>query len=143
MCMINGSWSFTAQFIECGWTWIDNLEIVTRNYIRRESAMHLKVEALKWVMESMIQHSTCQSFGTDQKDLIAMIKELQAWSRFSTELERIQAMQICFPNFKITHILRAQNQISDFLARTTRSFCRGLYFIGCYIPVLLSKLPEI
>ena len=27
-------------------------------------------------MESMLQHSTCQSFGTDYKDLIIMIKEL-------------------------------------------------------------------
>ena len=47
-----------------------------RNYIRRESALHSEVEALQWEVESMLQHSTCQSFGTDYKDLIIMIKEL-------------------------------------------------------------------
>ncbi|KAF3595357.1 hypothetical protein DY000_02022186 [Brassica cretica] len=40
--------------------------------------------ALRWTMENMLQHSTCQSFGTDCKELIAMIKELRAWPRFAT-----------------------------------------------------------
>ncbi|KAF3555946.1 hypothetical protein F2Q69_00014681 [Brassica cretica] len=47
----------------------------TINFSRRESALHSEVEALPWAMENMIQHSTCQSFGTDCKELIAMIKE--------------------------------------------------------------------
>ncbi|XP_013608116.1 PREDICTED: uncharacterized protein LOC106314850 [Brassica oleracea var. oleracea] len=69
-------------------------------------------------MESMLQYSTSQSFGTDCKDLIAMIKEPHAWPSFATKLERIATLKICFPNFKITHIPRAQNQISDSLAKT-------------------------
>ncbi|KAF2588471.1 hypothetical protein F2Q70_00041000 [Brassica cretica] len=93
------------------------------------------MEALRWAMESMLQHSTCQSFGTDCKDLIAMINEPHAWPSLATELERIETLKICFPDLKITHIPRVQNQISDFLARTARSFHRVLYFIGCSIPV--------
>jgi len=107
----------------------------TRNYIRRESALHSELEALRWTMENMIQHSTCQNFGTDCKDLIAMINEPHAWPSFATELLRIETQQICFPDFKISHIPRAQNQISDSLARTARSFHREPYFIGCSFPV--------
>nr|VDD31540.1 unnamed protein product [Brassica oleracea] len=40
-------------------------------------------------MENMLQHSTCQSFGTDCKKMIAMIKEPHVWPSFATELERI------------------------------------------------------
>ncbi|KAF3590685.1 hypothetical protein DY000_02024760 [Brassica cretica] len=100
----------------------------TRNIIRRESALHSEVEALRWAMENMLQHSTCQSFGTDCKELIAMIKEPHVWPSFATELERIDTLQICFPDFKITYVPRAQNHISDFLAKTARSFYRELYF---------------
>ncbi|KAF3601697.1 hypothetical protein F2Q69_00039242 [Brassica cretica] len=49
-----------------------------RNLSRRESALHSEVEALRWTMENMLQHSTCQRFGTDCKELIAMLKEPQA-----------------------------------------------------------------
>ena len=45
--------------------------------MQRESPLHSELEALRWAMESMIQHSTCQRFGTDCKDLIAMIQEPQ------------------------------------------------------------------
>ena len=94
-------------------------------------------------MENMLQHSTCQSFGTDCKELIAMIKEPHAWPSFVTELKRIETLQICFPNFKISFVPRAQNHISDFLAKTARSFHRELYFIGCSIPVWLPRPPQV
>ena len=61
----------------------------TQNYIRRESALHSEMEALRWAMESMLQHSNCQSFGTGCKDLIAMINDPHAWPSFATELEKI------------------------------------------------------
>ena len=105
------------------------------NLWARESALHSEVEELRWAMESMLQYSTCQSFGTDCKDLIAMIREPHAWPSFATELKKIKTLKICFPDFKITHIPRAQNHISDFLAKITRSFCRDLCFIGCFISV--------
>ena len=109
----------------------------TRNLRRRESTLHSELEAIRWAMESILQHSTCQSFGTDFRDLIAMIKDPQAWPNFSTEMEVIQTLQICFPDFKISYIPRAQNDIVDSLARTARSFHRNLCFIGCSIPVWL------
>ena len=113
-----------------------NIQLMgTRNFPRRELALHSEVEALRWAMENMLQHSTCQSFGTDCKELIAMINELHAWPSYATELERIETLQICFPDFNIYHVPRARNQISDFLAKTARSFHRGLHFIGCSIPV--------
>ena len=69
ICMIDEPWTSTAQFSGCGWVWMDNLEKVqlmgTQNYIRRESALHSEVEALRWAMESMLQYPTCQSFETD------------------------------------------------------------------------------
>ncbi|KAF3530740.1 hypothetical protein DY000_02041005 [Brassica cretica] len=81
----------------------------TRNHIRRESPLHLEVEVLRWAMENMLQHSTCQSFGTDCKELIAIIKEPRAWPSFATELESIETLQICFLDFKITYVPRTQN----------------------------------
>ncbi|KAF3542236.1 hypothetical protein DY000_02010435 [Brassica cretica] len=114
-----------------------------RNLTRRESALHSEVEALRWAMENMLQHSTCQSFGTDCKELIAMLKEPHAWPSFATELERIETLQICFPDFNITHVPQARNQISDFLSKTTRSFHMELNFIGCSIPVWLPKSPQV
>ncbi|CDY60677.1 BnaCnng36810D [Brassica napus] len=33
----------------------------TRNLRRRETALHSELEALKWAMESMLQHSTCMA----------------------------------------------------------------------------------
>ena len=128
--MIDGSWTSTAQFSGYEWVWLDSLRKVqlmaTQNYIPRESALHSEMEALRWAMESMLQH--CQNFRTDCKDLIAMI------NRDSQDL---------FPDFTIAHIQRAQNQISDFLAMTVRSFHRFLYFIGCSIPVWLPGPPQV
>ena len=107
----------------------------TRNFTRRESALHSEVEALQLAMENMLQHSICQSFGTNGKKLIAMLKEPHVWPSFATELERIETLQICFPDFNIIHVPRVCNQISDFLVKTTRSFHRKLHFIGYSIPV--------
>ena len=105
--------------------------------------MHSEVEALRWAMENTLQHSSCQSFRTDCKELIAMIKEPHAWPNFATELERIEMLQICFSDFNISYVPRAHNQISYFLVKTTRSFHRKLYFIGCSVPVWLSGPPQV
>ncbi|KAF3561392.1 hypothetical protein DY000_02017274 [Brassica cretica] len=107
----------------------------TQNLRRRETVLHSELEALRWAMESMLHHSTCQRFETDCTDLIAMIADPQAWPNFTTELEVIQILQMCFPDFKISNFPRAQNKIVDSLVRNSRSFHRPLCFIGCYIPV--------
>ena len=82
ICLLDGSWTSSAHFSGYGWVWMDsvgNIQLMgTRNFTRRESALHSEVEALRWAMENMLQHSKCQSFGTDCKELIAMIKDPQA-----------------------------------------------------------------
>ena len=72
-----------------------------------------------------------------------MIKDPQDWLSFATELERIKTLQICFPDFSIFYVPRTRNQISDFLAKTARSFHRELLFIGCSIPVWLPRPPQV
>ena len=105
----------------------ENIQLMeTRNFTRCESALHSEVEALRWKMENMLQHSRCQSFGTDCKELIAMINEPQEWPSVATELEKIETMLICFLDFKITHVPRVRNQFSDFLSKTARTFRREL-----------------
>ena len=145
--MIDGLWTSTTQFSGCGWVWMDSLGKVqlmgTRNYPHQESALHSEVEVLRWAMESMLQHSTYESFGTGCKNLITIIKDPHALPNFSIELERIEILQICFSDFKIVHIPRAQNQISDFLVRTAKSFYRDLCVIGYSIPAWLPKLPHV
>ena len=145
--MVDGSWTFTAQFSGFGWVWKDSMGKIQlmekRNMRRRETELHSELEALKWVIESMIRYSTCQSFGTDCKDLIAMITDPQAWPNFSTELEVIQTLQLCFSDFKISYFPRTQNEIADLLARNTCSFHRSLCFIGCSISVWLRRPPQV
>nr|VDC99027.1 unnamed protein product [Brassica oleracea] len=94
----------------------------SRNLRRRETPLHSELEALKWAMESMIQHSTCQRFGTDCKDLIAMIEHPQDWPNISTELEIIQTLRLCFSDFKISYFPRTQNEIADSLARNAHPY---------------------
>lgn len=72
---------------------------------------------------------------------ITMIKEPQAWSNFSTELEDIKILQRRFQVSKISYIPLGQNLILDSLIRTARSFHSELCFISCSIPVLLVKSP--
>jgi len=143
ICLLDGSWTASDSFSGCGWAWMDsgeNIQLMgTRNFTRCESALHSEIEALRWAMENMLQRSPCQSFGTDCKELIAMINEPQKWPRFATELEKIETLQICFPNFKIIHVPRVRNQFSDFLAKTAMTFRRELLFIGCSIPVWLPR----
>ena len=147
ICMLDGSWTASDRFSGCGWVWTDSAENVqlmgTRNFTRYESALHSEVEALRWAMENMLQHSPCQRFGTDCKELIAMIKEPQEWPSFATELEKIETLQICFPEFEIIYVPRVRNQSSDFLAKTARTFRRELFFIGCSIPVWLPRPPQV
>ena len=110
---------------------------------RRETALHSGLEALRWAMESMLQYLTCQRFGTDLKNLIAMIMDLQAWPNFSMELEVIQILQMYFPEFRLIYIPRAHNETTDSLARNARSVQRSLCFIGCSIPVWLPRPPQV
>ncbi|KAF3488673.1 hypothetical protein F2Q69_00055132 [Brassica cretica] len=63
ICMVDGSWTSTDQFSGIGWMWKDDMGKIqlmkTQNLSRRETALHYELEALRWAMESMLQHSTC------------------------------------------------------------------------------------
>ncbi|KAF3486281.1 hypothetical protein F2Q69_00052395 [Brassica cretica] len=144
--MVDGSWTSTAQVSGMGWVWKDTMGKIqlmgSRNLRRRQTSLHSELEALQWAMESMLQHSICQRFGTDCKDLIAMIEQPQAWPNFSTELETIQTFRLCFSDFKISYFPRTQNEFADSLARNAHSFHRPLCFIGCSILVWLPRPPQ-
>ncbi|KAF3536715.1 hypothetical protein F2Q69_00023547 [Brassica cretica] len=131
ICLLDGSWTSAAHFSGCGWVWMDsggNIQLMgTRNITRRESALHSELKALRWAMENMLQHLTCQSFGTDCKDLIVMIKEPHAWPSFATELERIEKLQICFPDFSITHTTSSLSNRMNFRQKSkVHGFPAGL-----------------
>ncbi|KAF2582377.1 hypothetical protein F2Q68_00006424 [Brassica cretica] len=84
--MVDGSWTSTNQFSGIRWVWKDSMRKIQlmgpQNLRRRETALHSELEVLRWAMESMLQHSDCQRFGTDCKDMIAMIADPQAWPNF-------------------------------------------------------------
>ena len=93
-------------------------------------------------MECMLHVSTCQSFGTDCKKLIAMTKDPGAWPSFSTELEEFMKMKARFTEFSIVFVPRQENVSSDSLAKIARSFHRELYYIGCSVSVWFPKPPQ-
>lgn len=80
--MLNGSWISTAQYSGYVWVWKDSYGQIqlmgTKNQIRRVSSLHSELEALGWMIESMLRRSTCKNFGSDYKDLISMIEEQHA-----------------------------------------------------------------
>ena len=144
--MIDGSWTHDPLFSDCGWTWISSRWMTqllgARNQRRRISPLHSELDALSWAMECMLHVSTCQSFGTDCKDLISMIKDSGAWPNFSTELEEFMKLKIRFTEFSIIFVPRSENVSSDSLAKIARSFHRELYYIGCSVPVWFPKPPQ-
>ena len=93
----------------------------TRNFIRRESALHSEVEALLgngvYTLTFNISDFWDILQGADCND-----KEISCLASFATELEKIETLLICFPDCNIIHVPRAHNQLSDFLAKTARSF---------------------
>ncbi|KAL0733781.1 hypothetical protein Bca4012_009991 [Brassica carinata] len=58
-------------------------------------------------------------------------------------MDAVQTLHICFLDFNISYIPSAQNEIADSLSRTAHAFHRNLCFIGCSIPVWLSRPPQI
>ena len=136
-CMIDGSWTHDALFGGYGWTWTNargGIQLLgARNQTRRISLLHSELEALSWAVEGMLYHSTCQSFGTDCKDLISMIQDPKAWPNFSTEPKELFKLKDWFTEFSIVFFPRSHIRSSDWLAKIARSFHRELYFIGCLV----------
>ena len=44
---------------------------------------------------------------------------------------------------KIIYVPRVRNQFADFLGKTAKTFHRKLFFIGCSIPIWLSRPPQV
>ena len=61
--MMDGSCISTTQFSGCGWIWKDNFGKIQlmgiRNLRRRDIGFNSEVGALRWEMESILQHSSC------------------------------------------------------------------------------------
>lgn len=87
-------------------------------------------------MKNMLNNSTCQLFGTDYKDVIAMVGELRAWPKFSIELEEIQNLKRRFEDFTPS----IDDETAYFLPRNAKSFHMNICFIGSFILILLSRL---
>ena len=121
ICLLDGSWTSSAHFSGCGWVWMDsagNIQLMgTRNFTRRESALHLEVGALPWAMENMLQHSTCQSFGTYCKELIAMIKDPTCLAKICNGIGEDRDVTDMLSRLQHHSCSTARNQISDFLAK--------------------------
>ena len=105
-------------------TWVQLMG--THNLRRCEIALHSKLEALRWAIENMLQHSTCQRFGTDCNDsrptsLAKFFNSAGGHSNFPDVFSRLNP--------------KAQNEIDDSLVKNIRSFHRSFYFIGCFIHV--------
>lgn len=75
----NGSWIHDSFFSGYGWTLInsrgDTQLLGVRNQHRRSSPLHSELDALLWAMECMLPLSTCQTFGTNCKDLVSVIQD--------------------------------------------------------------------
>ena len=100
------------------------------------------MEYMLQVMEYMLQVLTCQSFGTDCKDLISMIKDPGACPKFSIEPEEFMKLKTKFTEFSIVFVLRLENVSSNSLAMIARSFHRALYYIGCSVLVRFLRPPQ-
>ena len=61
--MIDGSWTSDALSSGYGWAWTNSSRVTqllgARNQRRRTSPLHSELNALSWVMECMLQLSTC------------------------------------------------------------------------------------
>lgn len=61
--MVDSSWTSAAQFSKIGRVCKDSMGKIqlmgTRNLRRCESALHSEMEALRWTIESMLQHLNC------------------------------------------------------------------------------------
>lgn len=145
--LVDGSWTSTSLYRGCGWTWIEGdgqTQLSGTKIIRqRESPLQMELEALQWTMDNMLHHSTCQYFGTDWKDVIAMVGDPESWPSFSTELKEIQDSKSIFQDFKIIYIPNRHNESAYHLAKTTRSFLRDIFFVGYSISVWLSRLSKV
>lgn len=116
--MLNGLWIFRSHYSGCSLVWKDTSEQIqimgTKNQEKKKkriSSLHSELEIFGWAIKSMMDHSTCQNFGSNCKYFISMIEESHVLSNFSTELNEISALQRRLQSFKIFYIPQTQMQL--------------------------------
>lgn len=90
-----------------------------------------------WKACSNIQH--VRTLERIARTSLAMIKNRHVWTSFTTEVEVIKTLQMCYSDFKISYIQRTHDKISDFLAKIARSFHRELYLIWLFYSVFVIQ----
>lgn len=115
----------SAAVDEFGWT-LRKVQFMETQNLDGESQIYIQ----KWKHYDMHWRACFSIRHIKILELTAKI-----WLRWLRSSMSDQALLIYFPDFKITHVPRAQNGISDSSARTTRFFHRDLCFIGCLILV--------
>ncbi|WZZ85677.1 hypothetical protein YC2023_114256 [Brassica napus] len=117
-------------------TWVHSSLFLELHYIFYLLAPTLRKQIVNWKDEGKVNEFRKQSQCMQPQPLVI---RYSVWPSFATELEKIETLQICFPDFKITYVPRVRNLFADFLAKTARTFRRELLFIGCSIPVWLPR----
>lgn len=137
---MHGGW-FLALYIDLQLTWMGlesylwtNTTYGYKKSKKRELVLHLELEALFWVMDSILHHQKCQHFRKDYNDLIELIKGTSC-TTFSTQLTETQEVKRRFNGFRLSYIFQGQNETADFLVRISRSFHKVLCFVCYFIPI--------
>ena len=110
------------------------------NLRRSLSPMHAECEALIWAMECMktLPFSNV-FFATDCSQLVKMVSTSEEWPAFSTHMREFSCSKTFFPDFRIRHIPRAQNTLTDKLAGSARSSPSAMLYVDSIPPVWLAE----
>ncbi|XP_033143229.1 uncharacterized protein LOC117132603 [Brassica rapa] len=144
VCYIDGAWKeddiFTGQGWFCRKSGSTDVMMGAMNLRRSLSPLHAEFEALIWAMECMktLQFSDVV-FATDCSQLVKMVSTPDEWPAFSTHIEEFNRSKTFFLQFRIRHILRAQNTLADKLARGARSSPSALLYVDSIPPVWLAR----
>ena len=121
---------------------MDSQEVMMEaiNFRRNLSPLHAECEALIWAIECMktLQFSDVV-FVTDCSQLVKIVSSPEEWPAFATHMEELCRSKTFFPNFKIIHILRAQNIMVDKVAHGARNSPSVMLYVDSLSPVWLSE----
>ncbi|KAL0836184.1 hypothetical protein Bca101_088073 [Brassica carinata] len=110
------------------------------NLCRSLSLLHAECEALIWATECM---KTLQFFdivfATDCFQLVKIVSTPEEWPAFSTHMEEFSRNKTFFPDFRIRHIPRAQNTLTDKLAHCARSSPSAMLYVDSIPPIWLAE----
>ena len=124
--------------------WLNRSYDGAKNLRRSLSPLHAECEALIWAMKCMktLQYSDVV-FATECFRLVKMVSTPEEWPAFSAHLEKFNRNKTLFPDFRIRHILRAQDILADKLARGARSSLSAMFYADSILLVWLSELGDL